>query len=119
MISEITDFRAFFKAISSLNQWFISFFLICQSRINLHFITGKGSVYLKNENGELTTLQKELKELKSRERELTNALLKVIGTKRPLAKSKGVYAPANLMLRNKCLWFGAKCTVNYSPRFVH
>ncbi len=84
-------------------------------------ITGKGEVFLKeNEaHGSLTTLKKELKESQSRERELTNALLKVIGTKTPLAKSKGVYAPANLMLHNNRLWFGAKRTVNYTPRFTH
>ncbi len=70
---------------------------------------------------ELSALQKELKESKARERELTDALVnmsRLVG-KTPLAKSKGVYAPANLFLHENRLWFDAKHTVNYTPRFAH
>lgn len=83
-------------------------------------ITGKGEAFLKenDSNGSLVSLKKELKESQSRERELTNALLKVIGGKTPVAKNKGVYVPANLMLHNNRVWFGAKHTVNYTPRFA-
>ena len=83
-------------------------------------ITGKGDPYIEtSKTKEVNRLIDEVNNLKARERELTDALLKVIGTKTPLAKSKGVYAPANLFLHENRLWFDAKHTVNYTPRFAH
>jgi transcriptional regulator with XRE-family HTH domain len=74
-------------------------------------ITGKG--------GKLNDESAEIVKLKNRERDLTDALLKVIGGKTPVAKIKGVCESGNLFWQDGRLWMAAKHTVIHTPQFAH